>query len=632
MIVPVVCSASEPLLISTIDLGRTITEAVVSPDGHWAVAEMKALGDQPTALQIIDIASLDRPKLRGSIPIEQEGRISLSADGRLLLFQIEPPPAANGEAKDNLVKAFDLADPDHPKEAWRRLIAAYKVVLAPNGLGYVALLPNGDKGTPGRLPARIEVHRVDGVHADKAIEDDDAGFETPALSSNGSMLLLSDYGNDLKVIDLSGEKPVVFRQTGFSSVIRYECPQVLGTGHVIVRSAQWPRLEILSLQPELPRVASVRFDRDLEGACSDVIANAEKTIYLRSWSYGVTEVDITHVENPTVTQVWSTKSLVWPVGADGAKHLFAYGGDRRNQFVIYDLNHPSAANVDWAALAVAHEHALRVYRERKHDPLGDVHARDILEQADVELALGAPVAGISSARASAILNDYGFLIAKPWINRTDPLQDHEPPPAEPYLRRSIELDRGRAVAQLNLADLLRNGLGDITEWERKSTRVAEIERLYRGYLSLGGPANTRIDAFLQGDLGKNDPTDICGAIAAYTNAGRLNELVSSRPLQVVIEDRKVDLVFFEEGTAHIASVEVFDAATGEPLPELIKIPADGVRRLAAGEVLPFAETYGRTTPKFETSDERYSWLSEVVALGYNILSPNHIDYRIYRVL
>jgi len=65
---------------------------------------------------------------------------------------------------------------------------------------------------------------------------------------------------------------------------------------------------------------------------------------------------------------------------------------------------------------------------------------------------------------------------------------------------------------------------------------------------------------------------------------------------------------------------------------IIKIPADGMQRLAAGEVLPFAETYIRTTPKFETADERYAWLSEVVALGYNILSPNHIDYRIYRVL
>lgn len=65
---------------------------------------------------------------------------------------------------------------------------------------------------------------------------------------------------------------------------------------------------------------------------------------------------------------------------------------------------------------------------------------------------------------------------------------------------------------------------------------------------------------------------------------------------------------------------------------IIKIPADGLDRLAAGEVLPFEHTYVRTTPKFETADERYAWLSEVVAVGYNILSPNHIDYRIYQVL
>jgi len=64
---------------------------------------------------------------------------------------------------------------------------------------------------------------------------------------------------------------------------------------------------------------------------------------------------------------------------------------------------------------------------------------------------------------------------------------------------------------------------------------------------------------------------------------------------------------------------------------VIKVPADGMARLAAGEVLAFDETYVRTTPKFETADERYGWLSEVVAVGYNVLSPNHIDYRIYKV-
>ena len=64
---------------------------------------------------------------------------------------------------------------------------------------------------------------------------------------------------------------------------------------------------------------------------------------------------------------------------------------------------------------------------------------------------------------------------------------------------------------------------------------------------------------------------------------------------------------------------------------VIKIPADGLQRLEAGERLPFEETYVRTTPVLETNDERYSWLSESVLVGLNELSQNHIDYRVYRV-
>ena len=65
---------------------------------------------------------------------------------------------------------------------------------------------------------------------------------------------------------------------------------------------------------------------------------------------------------------------------------------------------------------------------------------------------------------------------------------------------------------------------------------------------------------------------------------------------------------------------------------VIKVPDDGVERLAAGERLPFGETYVRTTPKLETADERYAWLNEAVLVGLNQLAPNHVDYRIYKVL
>jgi hypothetical protein len=65
---------------------------------------------------------------------------------------------------------------------------------------------------------------------------------------------------------------------------------------------------------------------------------------------------------------------------------------------------------------------------------------------------------------------------------------------------------------------------------------------------------------------------------------------------------------------------------------VIDVPPDGLERLAEGDRLPFEETYVRTTPVFETADERYSWLSGVVAVGHNELAPDHVDYRIYRVL
>ena len=500
-------------------------------------------------------------------------------------------------------KPFDLADPDRPKEAWRRSIPAFKVVLAPNGLGYAALLPSGKAGTPGRIPARIDVHWVDGLHDGKTIEDDEAGLAIPAFSSRGSMLLLN-VGGYLKVFDLRLDKPIAIQQTRYSEVDQYICPQVLESGNVVVRSAQWPRLEILALRPELPRVAAVPFERDpaSENACADVMGSAENAIYLKGWNDSIAEVDLIRAEAPTVSRVWSMRANVWPAGVDGANHLFAYGGNRLNQFVIYDLNDSIAAHVDWAALADAHEHALHIYDESKN-PLRGQDARNILEQANVQRALDAPVEGIAPRKAAAILNDYGFLIAKPWISRTDAWSDREPPPAEPYLRRSIELDRGRAIAYLNLADLLRNGLGDTIEWEKKSAKIAEVEQLYRRYLVLGGAANASIDAFLQGDLGKSNPEDICGAIAAYANAGRLNELVSFRPLGAAVGSRKVDIVFSEQGTSHSPTASAFDASTGEPVSEFVEIPADE-EHLWGGDQLALV-TYHDITQIIHLKDMRH---------------------------
>lgn len=65
---------------------------------------------------------------------------------------------------------------------------------------------------------------------------------------------------------------------------------------------------------------------------------------------------------------------------------------------------------------------------------------------------------------------------------------------------------------------------------------------------------------------------------------------------------------------------------------VIQIPPDGLERLEAGERIPFGESYARTTPRLETSDERYAWLGALALVGLNELSQGHIDYRVYRVL
>jgi hypothetical protein len=52
----------------------------------------------------------------------------------------------------------------------------------------------------------------------------------------------------------------------------------------------------------------------------------------------------------------------------------------------------------------------------------------------------------------------------------------------------------------------------------------------------------------------------------------------------------------------------------------------------AGET-EFSDQYFRTAPRFETGDERYSWLNQSVFLGEGRLYPGFgVEYRVYRVV
>jgi Protein of unknown function (DUF3237) len=55
-------------------------------------------------------------------------------------------------------------------------------------------------------------------------------------------------------------------------------------------------------------------------------------------------------------------------------------------------------------------------------------------------------------------------------------------------------------------------------------------------------------------------------------------------------------------------------------------------RLARGESVAASEYYMRTSPFFETSSEKYSWLNRIVTVGMGERKPTAVVYQIFEIL
>lgn len=60
-------------------------------------------------------------------------------------------------------------------------------------------------------------------------------------------------------------------------------------------------------------------------------------------------------------------------------------------------------------------------------------------------------------------------------------------------------------------------------------------------------------------------------------------------------------------------------------------PRQVLERLAAGEDVPPAEYYMRTTPRFETGDERYAWLNRIVCVASGARHAAAVTLEVYQV-
>ncbi|MFL6570992.1 MAG: DUF3237 domain-containing protein [Burkholderiales bacterium] len=61
-------------------------------------------------------------------------------------------------------------------------------------------------------------------------------------------------------------------------------------------------------------------------------------------------------------------------------------------------------------------------------------------------------------------------------------------------------------------------------------------------------------------------------------------------------------------------------------------PAEFLKRLAAGENIDSGRYYMRTTPLFETGDERYAWLNRMVCVASGARRPAEVELEVFEVL
>ena len=65
---------------------------------------------------------------------------------------------------------------------------------------------------------------------------------------------------------------------------------------------------------------------------------------------------------------------------------------------------------------------------------------------------------------------------------------------------------------------------------------------------------------------------------------------------------------------------------------VLDVSPDVSRRVFEGEDVSPAEYYFRTTPRFETGDERYAWLNKTVTVATGCFGTSWVGYRVFAVV
>lgn len=563
----VLAAIPSPTFLGKIEVGATIWQARASADEHRLVARVGS------SLRVIDISHPEKPVVQGTLD-NVTGDLFLARDGRRGLL-VDPPLGVHGPGDREIrrvIYSLDISDPQHPKISERREVTARYLAVADDASAYAASQRNPDyESSPGKpdVQWRTTITWTAGIHAPVVIEDEQWGQPGYTLSAAGAYLVDVKWHSSIQITDVTADKPLLYEQAMGSNFQQQHrsLSAILGSGRAVVEDARTARFNVYDPIKGVPRVATLphedgveysqRLDNDPSGA---ILTLSDCRGFVR-------RIDLGKQEIPSDAGEWQLPLGVWPKAATRSL-LIASGGTNNQELRLYALEFPVQPRVNWRAIDSAYRKAMAKYDKERRGP-GNFSATTNfvfnLEAAGILQALEAVVEGIPPRRAAAIFNDYGFLAGKGSFGAGR---------AEKALRRAIALDPQRAPAARNLADLLRSRLRQVTNYPTRSALAFEIENLYRRYRELGGKWDASIEAFMARNPASGDEEGICATIAAYANAGRMNEILSSSAVDLPAGNRKVDLIFGSEGSAHVPTMYVFDAATDFPLDDAVVPPGN----------------------------------------------------------
>lgn len=550
--------AETPTIASTLHLPTPPTVGQASADGKRFVTLLQAKDKQQPTLQIIDTSDTQHPTLLGFLPIN-DGKWSLSDDGNTVLLVVPTEKEKYKKETRHEIIVIDLSNASHPQELWRRTLLARKVIISASANAYAYSKLSSAKQGVWETTAEF----VTGDRPSVTIEEPEFSDGTMQFSPHADFIVHNSSSRQLYGWDLRSKTPKSYQQE-FSAFSRYNClSAVLDDGYIVVKDTRISRFGIYESSPGIPRISTLAHDgsnSEYGQYCNSLNATSTDNKYVYPDGHGrLLQIDFKNPKSPTIRKRWQLPSDINPL-AVAQNILISVTRNSEPDLRFYRLDIEHSEPFDWQALEKAYASIMDTYNAavKAGKPIPYFDATLNLEKAGILNAVNAPIENISPQKASAILNDYGYLATKRRLS---------PDLIEHILKRAIELNPRRSLAHLNLADFFREQIsfyganGKDVNLLRK-----EIEEHYRKYLSLGGKLTPSIDAFLKGDqILQTKNSDVCEAIAAYTNAGRLGELVSEAGTNLPFDDRNIDLAFTTEGTAHVPVLYGFDSTTDFPL-------------------------------------------------------------------